>query len=81
MKIDWDTLPTWPFYTVLYVAMGFVVSESLQVEISSACSASTPLTTQQRLVCGAAWPATAILMIVAHEDPLACFSRKRPREG
>lgn len=74
MKIDWETVPLWPMYLGLYVVMGFVVVQSVDVETRRQCAASSTLTGERRLLAGVAWPVTAAIMILFGHDPLAILT-------
>jgi glucose uptake protein GlcU len=76
MRIDWESVPTWPLYIALYVAMGFVVSESLVRESARQCEASSALSTRLKLVSGAIWPVTASFMMASRMDPMAALRRR-----
>ena len=70
----WDTLPLWLFYLVLYVVAGFVVVASMEVESSRQCAARSPTPLEWKVLAGAAWPATATLMVLCGMHPLAILT-------
>lgn len=74
MKIDWDAIPLWPLYLALYVLAGFLVPLSIGVENRRQCAASSPLTIEQKVLAGVAWPFTAATMTLVGLDPLAILT-------
>lgn len=74
LKIDWEIVPLWPFYLVLYVVTGCVVAESMSVASRRACAASSPIPLETKLLVGGLWPLTAPVMMVLYVDPFAALT-------
>jgi hypothetical protein len=76
MKLEFEWVPTWPLYLVLYISAGFVTTQSQSLEAGRQCDASSPMPVRQQVWLALIWPVTAAGMVLNGMDPMASIGER-----